>query len=118
MPEITLETEKTKLERKLIKERGQEAAASYIADLEHSDKETLEARLLELSKTGQGLINTRNADKELNLLKEKVRAASAPHNENIRRNKDHQRLVSLIISEKFGDKLMDLSKSDSSEDGE
>jgi hypothetical protein len=108
MSRITLQTEKTKLEEKLVKERGLDEAQEYIAQLTRSTKEALEERLLDLSKTGQGLINTKNADSELQLLKDKVRELSRDHNENIRRNKDHQRLVSLIISEQFGDDLMDI----------
>lgn len=110
MSEISLKTEKTKLEDKLIKERGEKAAMKYVAELEHKTKEELEEVLLDLSKTGQGLINTKNADHELQGLKDKVREQSRTHNEGIRRNKDHQRLVSLIISDRFGDELMDVRK--------
>lgn len=102
--------EKSKLEDKLAKERGPQKAMEIVAELESMDKEALEAKLLEYSKTGQGLINTKNADVVLQDLKDKIREQSRTHNEGIRRNKDHIRLVSLIISEKFGDELMDLKK--------
>ena len=110
MAEVSLETEKTKLERKIRKERGADEAEKYVSELENSTKEQLEERLLELSKTGQGLINTKKADEKLQNLKDQLREANATHNENIRRNKDHQRLVSLVISEKFGDDLMDVKE--------
>lgn len=108
MSNLSLETEKTKLERKLRKERGADESAEYIQKLEQSSKEELEGRLLELSKTGQGLINTKNADIDLRNLKAQASERSRMHNESIRRNKEHQRYVSLIISDKFGDELMDV----------
>jgi hypothetical protein len=108
MSEVTRETEKAKLESKLAAERGKSAAEEYVAELESSTKEQLENRLLDLSKTGQGLINTKNSDSELVAAQEKSRELSRTHNTSIRRNKDHQRLVSLIISDKFGDELMDV----------
>lgn len=108
--ELTLEKEKTKLEKKLEKERGKTAAREYIAELENMTKEQLEDKLLEYSKTAQGLINTKNADEELQSLKDRKAALERDHNTGIRRNKEHQRLVSLIISEKFGDELMDIRK--------
>lgn len=103
-----MSTERTKLERKLIRERGLDEADKYISELDRLNKEELETRLLDLSKTGQGLINTKNADEELQNLRAKVSEMSRVHNDSIRRNKDHQRLVSIIISERFGDELMDL----------
>ncbi len=115
MAEISLETEKAKLEKKLRKERGAEEADKHISELERCSKEELENRLLELSKTGQGLINTKKADVKLQELKDQLREANATHNENIRRNKDHQRLVSLVISEKFGDDLMDVKQNNNEE---
>lgn len=114
--EITLQTEKTKLEEKLVKERGIDAAQKFVAELEQMSKEQLEEKLLEYSKTGQGLINTKKADADLQLLQDKVREANRGHNEGIRRNKDHVRLVSLIISEKFGDELMDVKEKAEQED--
>jgi hypothetical protein len=114
--EITLEKEKTKLEKKLAKERGKREAEEYIAELESMDKEALEKKLLEYSKTGQGLINTKNADTELQSLKDRIRDQNRLHNEGIRRNKDHQRLISLIISDKFGDELMDVKEASELED--
>jgi len=110
MSELTLEKEKTKLEKKLEKERGKQAARELIAELEQMSKEQLEEKLLEYTKTGQGLINTKKADKDLELLQSKLREANKTHNDGIRRNKDHQRLISLIISEKYGDELMDVRK--------
>ena len=110
MADLSLETEKTKLERKLKKERGAEEAEKVMSELERCSKEELEARLLDLSKTGQGLINIKKADTALQALKDQVTEGNRVHNENIRRNKDHQRLVSLVISEKFGDDLMDVKQ--------
>lgn len=108
--ELTLQTEKTKLEEKLEKERGYDEARKIIADLESMTKEQLEDKLLEYSKTAQGLINTKNSDEKLIALQAQVREANKIHNDGIRRNKDHQRLVSLIISEKYGDELMDVKE--------
>lgn len=116
--ELTLEKEKTKLEKKLEKERGKSAAREYITELENMTKEQLEQKLLDYSKTAQGLINTKNADEELQTLKDRKAALERDHNTGIRRNKEHQRLVSLIISEKFGDELMDLKEKADSEDSE
>lgn len=110
MSEISLEKEKTKLEKKLIKERGKKEAMEYVVKLEHSSREELDERLLELSKTAQGLINTKNADTTLKNLKDQVSERNRLHNDNIRRNKEHQRFVSLVISERFGDELMDVRK--------
>lgn len=119
MSNPSLTTEKEKLEKKLAKERGLTKALEHVAELENSTKEQLEERLLDLSKTGQGLINTKNADATLKRLKDQVREQSALHNENIRRNKEHQRLVSIIISDKFGDELMDVKdKSEANDEDE
>lgn len=102
--------EKMKLEQKLEKERGEKVAREFVAELERMDKPALEAKLLEYSKTAQGLINTKNADETLASLKAQVSEQSKTHNDGIKRNKDHQRLVSIIISEKYGDQLMDLKE--------
>lgn len=105
-------TEKTKLEEKLAKSRGPKAAQEFVAELEGLTKEQLEKRLLDYAKTAQGIINTRNSDKVLADLAAEVAGHRRGYTEQLNGNKDLTRLVSLIISEKFGDELMDLKVSE------
>lgn len=110
--ELDMLTEKTKLEKKLKSRLGDDAAMKLVSDHEAMSKEQLDARLLELSKTQQGIINTKNADTVLADLKEQVKEQSKTHNDQLRANKELTRFVSLVISEKYGDKLMDLQTQD------
>jgi hypothetical protein len=110
--EIDMLTEKAKLEKKFKSRLGESNALELVAKHESMSKEQLEERMLELAKTGQGIINTKNADKELNDLKDQVREQSKTHNDQLRANKELTRFVSLLISEKYGDKLMDLQTED------
>lgn len=102
------DNEKTKLEKKLAGRIGDNAAAEQIISLERLTKDQLDEQLLDLSKTHQGIINTRNADNELAQTKAKATELGRPYREQISANKELQRLVSLIISDKFGDELMDI----------
>jgi len=106
--EITLATEKTKLEEKFVKEMGHEAAAKLVSDHEGMTKEQLEARMLELAKTRQGIINTRNSDEVLSDLKAEVSQHSKKYTNQLKGNDNLTRFAALVMSEKFGDELMDL----------
>jgi hypothetical protein len=114
--EITLKTEREKLESKFIKEMGDSPAADFIKKHAHMTKEELEARVLDLAKTHQGILNTRNADTDLSKRREEVRDLSKGYNEQLRGNKNLTRYVSLLISENFGDELMDLQTSTTGQD--
>lgn len=119
--QLMQDMEKTKLEKKLARRTSVREAQEYTNKLENETKEQLEERLLELSKTQQGIINTRNADQELANLKAKVSFQNGEYNRQLTANKELQRLVSLVISDRFGDELMDRKveaddEGDSSED--
>lgn len=105
--QLMQDMEKTKLEKKLARRTSKGQAEKYVAELESMTKEQLEERLLELSKTNQGIINTRNADAELQRLKDQVSMQNGEYNRQLTANKELQRLVSLVISDRFGDELMD-----------
>jgi hypothetical protein len=113
--ELTFATEKTKLETKFEKKMGHEAYAKMVTEHEAMSKEQLEARMLELAKTHQGIINTRNSDVELEDAKQEVQRHAQPYKDQIKANQDLVRYVSLVMSEKFGDKLMDLQKAEENE---
>jgi hypothetical protein len=116
--ELTHATEKTKLETKFEKSMGHEAAAKMVSDHEAMSKEQLEERMLDLAKTHQGIINTRNADETLSDLKAQVSSQSKTYNDQLKANADLVRFVALVISDKFGDDLMDLKTQPESEDEE
>lgn len=107
MSEQDLITEREKLEKKLEKARGPKAAQAFVAELVSLDKSALDKRLLDYAKTEQGIINTRNADEILADLKAKATEEGRKYREQLAGNKLLRRLTSLIISEKFGDVLMD-----------
>ena len=116
--EITLATEKQKLEEKFVKEMGHEAAAKFVSDHEGMTKEQLEARMLELAKTRQGIINTKNSDEVLSDLKAQVRSHGKKYSDQLKGNDNLTRFAALLMSEKFGDKLMDLQTPAEDEDEE
>lgn len=115
--QLMQDLEKTKLEKKLARRTSVREAQEYSQKLENETKEQLEERLLELSKTQQGIINTRNADQELANLKAKVSFQNGEYNRQLTANKELQRLVSLVISDRFGDELMD-RKVEADDEGE
>jgi hypothetical protein len=108
--ELTLQTEKTKLEEKFEKRLGIGAARELVKVLEQMTKPALEARLLALAKANQGIINTKNSDEKLEELKYQKSVAEAPYREQVQANKELTRFVSLLISDKFGDEAMDIKK--------
>lgn len=116
MDKLMEDVERTKLTKKLARRIGPGEASEMIADLESESQEELEQRLLDLAKTQQGIVNTRNADQELSKLAEEVSYRRREYTTQLSANKDLQRLVSLVISERFGDALMDLKTVSTSED--
>lgn len=105
--EITLATEKTKLEQKFENRIGIEASQKMVADLGAMTKAELENQMLALAKTHQGIINTRNSDEILSDLKAQAKEHNRTYTEQLSANKDLIRYVSLLVSDKFGDELMD-----------
>lgn len=119
MSDIMNVLEKEKLEKKLARRMGPSKAMEFVAELERMDKRELEGKLLGYAKHAQAIQNTKNADKALQDARDLVSGLSAPYREQLTANKELQRLVSLLISEKFGDEDMDLKVSqDDAEESE
>jgi hypothetical protein len=93
--EITLEKERTKLER-YLKRNG---SPNLIEDLGRLNLEQLKKRIQDQAIHKQDTITEKQNDEKLNELKDKVREMNATYNEQIRMNDKISRYISLLIKD-------------------
>lgn len=105
------QTERTKLEDYLAKHSESSSFKQFTDLLNLGSKEALDAKMLETAKYQQGLKNLKDADKKLQEAKAVVAQCNANHKEDKLATEKRLRLIGLVISERFGDKIMDLKPS-------
>lgn len=91
--EITLEKERTKLER-YLKRNG---SPNLVTDLQRLSLEQLKKRIQDQAIHKQDTITSKQEDVELNELKEKARSRNAYWNDQIRMNDKISRYISLLM---------------------
>jgi len=96
MNEITLEKEVTKLE-KFLKNEGRQ---DFIDEMRTVDLEALDAKILNLAKHRQEILNTRANDAELERAKEVKKDLEAPYKEQLKMNEKLTRFVSLVMKDR------------------
>ncbi len=94
--ELTLEKERTKLEKYLKKN----ARENLVTEINVMNKDQLQKRLLDQQIEKQKEITLKNNNDKLNSLKDQLREQTAVHNERIRMNDKISRFVSLVLEEK------------------
>jgi hypothetical protein len=93
--EITLEKERTKLER-YLKKNG---SPNLIQDLSRLSLEQLKKRIQDQAIHKQDTITAKQGDTDLNELKDKVRERNAYWNDQIRMNDKISRYISLLMKD-------------------
>lgn len=93
--DLSLEREKTKLERYLIKkERGQ-----FIEDVLKMGATELNQKMLGLAKHREEIRNTKAEDAELIEATEKKKSLEAPYREQLRMNEKLTRFVAIVMKD-------------------
>ena len=105
------ETERGKIEEFLRKETDDVGFQQLTELLNLGSKEDLEAKMLETAKYQQGLKNLKDADQKLAEAKALVAERNSHHKLDAKVTEKRLRLIGLVISERFGDKIMDLKPS-------
>jgi hypothetical protein len=98
MDELTLEKEKTKLEKYLVKQGRQD----FVNEMDAADVTQLDSRLLGLAKHAQEIANTKANDVELDEAKRAKKDLEAPYRDQLKMNKKLARYVALVMQEKTG----------------
>jgi hypothetical protein len=93
--EITLEKERTKLERYLKKN----ASPNLVEDLAHLNLEQLKKRIQDQAIHKQDTITSKQGDDDLNKLKDQVRERNSYWNDQIRMNDKISRYISLLMKD-------------------
>lgn len=96
MDELTLEKEKTKLEKYLKKQGRQD----FIEQIDAADVTQLDAKLLGLAKHAQEIANTKANDVALEDVKNEKKTLEQPYREQLQMNKKLSRYVALAMQEK------------------
>jgi tRNA A22 N-methylase len=108
MSKLQEDVEKVKLEKWLKKNDTDFKNFSELLYL--GDKAKLNEKMLDLAKYQQGLENLKNIDTKLQEAKAVVASCNANHKIDKLATQKRLRLVALLISERFGDPIMDMKK--------
>jgi hypothetical protein len=96
MGQMDNELEATKLERYLNKE----GFKNLVEEIRGASPDTLDAKLLGISKHNQDIQNTKNEDKELRQARERVSMLGASYREQLRNNAKIARFIALVMQER------------------
>lgn len=111
MSKLSEDKERVKLEKWMKKHTDELGYKQFMDLLNVGDKPTLEVKMLETAKYQQGLRNLKDADKKLQEAKATVAECNRCHKEDKLATEKRLRLIALAISERFGDKIMDIRPS-------